>query len=312
METLTVAVPPGAVEGTTLQVPGPGGQTVQVQVPPGVKPGSTFQASVAAAPAEVEAQVLAVLGFEQFAPVGVPKKYEILGDDSQILTVKLDDGETLIAETGSMNFMHPSVESDVDCHDCCGRMCSGEKCIFATFTGKGSDSYVALTPNIPSKVIPVPLSEVGGKIRAKNGAFFGSIGGATVSFDFDCNPVTCCFSGQGCVHQSVIGTGTGFLSAMGTILQKDLADGEKIVLDTDSLVAWSESAEIGIKTAGGCLACCCAGEGFFNTTVSGPGRIFVQSMSEQKFKAALRVQAAGRQQPRQGGGAPPTAERVER
>ena len=63
-------------------------------------------------------------------------------------------------------------------------------------------------------------------------------------------------------------------------------------MDTDSLVAWSESAQLGIQTTGGCLTCCCAGEGLFNTTLTGPGQVFFQSMSFEKFRSALQIQVA--------------------
>lgn len=238
-----------------------------------------------------QGEVVAVMGgFETFVPTVLPTKYEILGDDMQILSIKMDADDLVTAEPGSMNFMHPNVRMSVNCKDCCGRCMSGESCIMATFTTHSNGGYLALTSDVPGKVIPIEMRNVGGKFRSKNGAFFASIGDARVSFDVDCNPVTCCCAGQGLVHQTIVGTdGVAFLSAMGTILQKELADGEVIVIDTYSLVAWEESVKLGIRRAGGCCTCCCGGEGLFNTTLKGPGNIFLQSMSREKFKAALSV-----------------------
>ena len=83
-----------------------------------------------------EAKVLHVAGFVPFVPAMNPAKYEILGDDMQILTLKLDDGETGVAEPGAMNFMHPAMHASVNCDDKCGRWCSGESCIMSKFTGR--------------------------------------------------------------------------------------------------------------------------------------------------------------------------------
>lgn len=229
-------------------------------------------------------------GFETFAPTAMPTKYEILGDDMQILSIKMDAYEMVTAEPGSMTYMHPNVRMNVNCNECCGRCMSGEKCIMATFSTQSSGGYLALTSRKPGKIIPIQMSHVGGKLRANCGAFFASMGEARVSFDLDCNPVTCCCAGQGLVHQSVVGhDGVTFLSAMGTIVQKELIVGEVIIVDAISLVAWEDSVRLGIRNVGGCCTCCCGGEGLFHTTLTGPGNIYLQSMSKQKFKAALGI-----------------------
>ena len=194
--------------------------------------------------------------------------------------------------------MHPAVKMSVNCEKPCQRCCAGEPCVMTKFKAT-EPAYAALTSKVPGKIIPVDLADHGNKLRAKNGAYFASLGDADVSFHLDCNP-RCCCTGQGLIHQSVTGSGTVFLSAMGTILQKDLAPGEVIVIDTHSLVAWQESATLGIRRAGGCCTCCCGGEGLFNTTLTGPGHIYMQSMSAEKFKRALALQAI-RNAPTSGG-----------
>ncbi|KAJ8611877.1 hypothetical protein CTAYLR_005799 [Chrysophaeum taylorii] len=250
-----------------------------------------------------EAEVVGIVGgFEKFVAVVASPKYEILGDDMQVLSIKLDLAEEVTTAPGSLNFMHPGIHSSVDCKDCFGRCMSGERCIMATYKATSPDAYVALASDVPGKVIPVHLGDVDGKIRTKTGAFFASLGDARLTFHFDCNPCTCCFAGQGLLHQVIVGSSssTAFLSAMGTILTKRLDDGEVLVVDTHSLVAWQDSVKLGIRRTGGCCTCCCAGEGLFNTTLTGPGHIFLQSMSKEKFKAALSVAAANNQ--RRGGG----------
>ena len=149
-------------------------------------------------------------------------------------------------------------------------------------------------------------------MHTKHGSFFASLGDAKVSFDIDCNPCTACCGGQGCVRQSLRGTGTAFLTAMGTILSKDLGPGETIVIDTNSLVAWADTTELKINTAGGLCTCCCAGEGMFNTTITGPGRVYMQSMSKEKFQRSLMMAVAGGGGNKEAGGAPVSADRIDR
>lgn len=147
--------------------------------------------------------------------------------------------------------------------------------------------FVGLTPAFPAKVVPVDLSTVGGKIITKSGAYMASTGDVRVSVDMDCNCCTCCCGGMGLVRQSNIGNGTVFLAAGGTVLTKTLGAGESMLVDTSSLVGYQEGVKLSLAAAGGCCTLCCGGEGLFNTKVEGPGLVIVQSMSFEKYRAAL-------------------------
>jgi len=252
-------------------------------------------------------------GMQEVVPVLDPERFEVLGADMQVLNLKMGSAEVITSVPGAMVYMEPSVTMDVNCNECFGRCMSGSSPIMATYTNTANDAaVVGLTPNVPAKVIPLALN--GGKVfRAKEGAFFASSGSVIVGYNFDFNPATCCFGGQGCVRQTVGGEGTAFLAAMGTIMTKELAAGEQIVVDTNSVVAWSESIELTIKLAGGLCTVCCGGEGLFNTVLTGPGTVYFQSMSWKKFKTALQI-AVAQNQEKHGdmGGSPPTAEDMER
>ena len=78
-----------------------------------------------------------------------------------------------------------------------------------------------------------------------------------------------------------------FLAAGGTVMEKVLGENEKIIIDTQSLVAWDDTVDMDVRLAGGCFAICCAGEGMFNTVMTGPGRVVIQSMSFEKFRRAI-------------------------
>lgn len=207
-------------------------------------------------------------------------------------------------------YMHPDIKSAIRCGKC-SRICTGECCCIATYTnGGGQKAYVSLTPNYPSKIVPVDLSTVGGKLVAKKGSFMSSYGDVGVEASFDCCSCTCCFGGLGAVRQRVTGSGTAFLTAGGTILTRTLAPREKFIIDSASIVAYQESAQLGIQRTGGkqmhtstfvliveimilfgssgCFTCCCGGEGLFNTTVTGPGLVIVESMPFLKYKLSMQ------------------------
>lgn len=256
---------------------------------------------------------LAVQGFTIYKAEVVPEKFEILGDDMQFLNVKMAPSDVVTTKPGNMSYMSSNLSSGCNSDQCCGRCMSGNPCCMATYTNNdGAEGYIGLASDLPAKVVPINTATIpSGKMKCKSGTFMASYGDVNLDFDFDCNPATCCFGGQGCVRQKVHGSGMAFLSAMGTIMKKNLAAGETLVVDTNSIVAWEESVELNIRLAGGCCTICCGGEGLFNTTLTGPGDVYIQSYSRERFAAALAAIAG----PKNGGGeggAPATAEEMER
>lgn len=226
-------------------------------------------------------------GFDIVVPSVPTENFQVTGADCQVLTVNLKPGEKVTSEPGAMMFMSSDMGAEARCGGCT-RTCAGESCCKVEFTNNGNgDGFIALTPDFPAKVLPIDLTAMGGSYVCKKGAYFSHIGDVSVTIDCDCNPATCCFGGMGMIRQKIEGDGTIFLSAGGTVLQKQLADGERLIIDTDSVVGWQPSAKLGIRTAGGCCTCCFGGEGLFNTTLQGPGHVVVQSMSFEKYKRAV-------------------------
>jgi len=218
-----------------------------------------------------------------------PNRFEVLGSDMQVLNLKMSGSETMQSVPGAMMYMEPSVTMAVNCNDMLGRCLSGSSCIMADYTNTANaPAVLGLTPNFPAKIIPLPIAP-GNVYRCKDGAYFASTGSVAIGYDIDCNPATCCCGGQGCVRQTVSGDGTAYLAAMGTLMQRTLDAGETIVVDTNSVVAWSETVSMDVRKAGGFCTCCCGGEGMFNTTLTGPGLVYFQSMSFAKFKSALSL-----------------------
>lgn len=119
-----------------------------------------------------------------------------------------------------------------------------------------------------------------------------NIGNVEVHANCDLGVTGCCIRGMGCLRSAQSGTGTVFLSAGGTVLTKELGAGEKIIVDSDSIVAFKDSVQLGWQFNGGPCTWCFGGEGCCNLTMTGPGTVMIQSMSLPKYIAAVSPPAA--------------------
>lgn len=218
--------------------------------------------------------------------------YEVLGADMQILHLNLAAGEQVTSEPGVMMYMEDGIDVQVGCNECCGRICSCNSCVMNTYTNKNEKAAtIGLTPNIPAKVLPLEV-DAGKSWKSKSGTYLAATGGASLGYDIDCNPCTACCAGMGCCRQKIFTkdeSGVGYLKAMGTLTKKTLDAGETIVMDTNSLIAWEKTTRLGVRPTGCCCFCLCSGEGCCNTTVTGPGDVYIQSLSWEKFKKSMAV-----------------------
>jgi len=232
---------------------------------------------------------MAQSGFTLYLVNGKTANYFINGPDCQVLTVNLESEQMVRAEPGTMMHMSPNIKTDAECQPCnFGRICSGESCVMVEFTAKNGPGYVGLTPNFPAKVIPVDLTSFGveGHLMTRKAAYMAGIGDIDMDYDCDFNCLRACCGGMGCIRQRLSGAGTTFLAAGGTILQKNLEAGESILVDPSCLLGWQGTVEFGLQSAG-CAMCCCGGESMFYAKLTGPGLVFLESMSFAKYKKAV-------------------------
>mmetsp|Transcript_15406 Transcript_15406/g.33223 ORF Transcript_15406/g.33223 Transcript_15406/m.33223 type:complete len:285 (+) Transcript_15406:118-972(+) len=219
-------------------------------------------------------------------------RYAITGSESQIVTVEVPPGKSCQGEPGSMMYLSSAIRMKVGCAgDCLGRACGGEDCCFLDFANHTDRiGYAALTTNQPlAKVIPVDLAspEVGNTLIVQQGTYMASYGEVNIGFDCDCNLFRCCCGGMGLVRQKLTGTGTAFLGATGTIVQKVLKPGEVMMVDTECILAYSESCTFDQKLNAGIVSWIGSGQGLFNTSLTGPGLVIVQSMNMTILLASL-------------------------
>lgn len=206
---------------------------------------------------EEEHEVLKASGWDELEITKAPDaKYAITGNENQVITVALGPGETCKGEPGAMMYLSPGVSQAAGYEGCFERCMAGESCFVLNFTNNGSSEtqYAALTPNEPlGKVVPVDLSspDVNGVLIVQQGSYMASIGDVMIGVSWDFNLKRCCCAGTGLVRQKLTGTGVALLGVTGTIVQKVLAPGEKLVMDTNSILAFAESCTLDIQRAGG-------------------------------------------------------------
>jgi len=219
-------------------------------------------------------------------------KTQVSGADSQVLTIMLDAGETIQTEPGAMMHMSDGVEPDLGCApNCCARVCClGESCCIAHYNNKGAPGYIGLTPNFPAKVISYDVSE--GPMIVKKHGYMAQLGGVNLDMDQDCCSLTCCCGALGCCRQKISlaegqTSGMAFINAGGTILEKNLAEGEEVLIDHNSIVGFQQTVKYDLVQVGNCMMCCAGGEGCFQAKMTGPGKVYMQSMSFEKFVNSL-------------------------
>ena len=220
--------------------------------------------------------------------------YQIFGEDLQFVEVYLDPEESVIAEAGTMIFMDENITFEAKLGDgsetekkggffrkaasAAGRALSGESLFMTHFTNSGwGRSKVAFGASVPGKIVPLDLSEIGRPVICQRDAFLCAALGTRVSVHFNRRFGSGAFGGEGFILQKLEGDGIAFVNAGGMVVERRLA-GETIRLDTGCLVGFEEGMEYSIERAGGLKTMAFGGEGIFLATISGVGRVWVQSL----------------------------------
>jgi uncharacterized protein (TIGR00266 family) len=235
--------------------------------------------------------------------------FKIYGDDMQFVEVELDPGETVVAEAGSLMMMEDHIEMETIFGDGSSngsgglmgkllgagkRMITGESLFMTTFTNQGSGKkHVSFASPYPGKIVPMDLSELGGKIICQKDAFLAAAKGVSVGVEFQRKIGAGFFGGEGFIMQKLEGDGMAFVHAGGTIYKKELSPGEVLRVDTGCLVAMTKDVDYNIEMVKGVKTALFGGEGLFFATLRGPGTVWVQSLPFSRL--ASRVFAAAPQ-----------------
>ena len=223
--------------------------------------------------------------------------YRILGDDMQVVEVELDPGEGVRAEAGTMLSMSDGIEMQTGTGGGLfkgfKRMVTGESFFITTFLHNGpGKGRVSFSAPYPGKIIPLDLSSLGGQFLCQKDAFLCAARGIDIEVAFTKRLGAGLFGGEGFVLQRLEGEGLAFVHAGGTIIPYDLGAGETLRVDTGCLVGFAPSVSYDIQFVGGFKNALFGGEGLFLTRLTGPGRVYLQSLPFSRL--ADRIFAAAR------------------
>ncbi|MBM4203389.1 MAG: TIGR00266 family protein [Gammaproteobacteria bacterium] len=218
--------------------------------------------------------------------------YEIFGDDMQIAEVELDPGETVVAEAGAMNYMDAGITFEARMGDGSEansglmgkllqvgkRVLTGESIFMTHFTNRGGGKQrVAFAAPYPGKIIPLQLSQIGGRFICQKDAFLCAALGTKVSIRFNRKLGAGFFGGEGFILQQLEGDGLALVHAGGTVIQKELR-GNTLLVDTGCIVGFTEGIDYDIQRAGNLKSMFFGGEGLFLATLRGTGTVYLQSL----------------------------------
>ena len=218
--------------------------------------------------------------------------YEIFGDDMQVVEVELDPGETVIAEAGAMNWMEDGITFEAKMADGSRpdqglmgklldvgkRAVTGEALFMTHFTNEGyGKKRAAFSAPYPGKIIPLDMASMGGELICQKDAFLCAALGTRVTIAFNKRFGAGFFGGEGFILQKLKGDGMAFIHAGGMVVEKQLK-GETLRVDTGCIVGFSPGIDYDIQRAGNLKSMFFGGEGMFLATLSGHGRVFLQSL----------------------------------
>ncbi len=216
-------------------------------------------------------------------------KYTIEGAPLPIVICDLDAGETMITEKGAMSWMTPNMKMETvggGVGKMVGRMFSGEAMFQNRYTAEGGPGQIVYASSFPGAILAFEIS-AGQEIIAQKSAFLASASTVELSVAFQKKLAGGFFGGEGFVMQRLSGQGTAFLEIDGYVKEYDLQAGQSMVIDTGYLAAMSGSCTMDITSVKGLKNKFLGGEGFFNTVVTGPGKIYLQSMPINQMASAL-------------------------
>ena len=220
--------------------------------------------------------------------------YTIHGDDMQAVSICLDPGESVRADPGSMMWMESGIEMETSTGggimSGLKRAIGGESFFITTFTNEGGGlATVGFAADYPGRIVPVDLSR--GEVLCQRDAYLCSAKGIEVSVAFTKKLGAGFFGGEGFILQKLSGDGLGFIHAGGHVIERELAAGETLRVDTGCIVGFEATVDYDIKMVKGVKTMLFGGEGLFYATLRGPGLCWIQTLPFSRL--ADRVTAAG-------------------
>lgn len=218
-------------------------------------------------------------------------KYQIVGDTLPAVICQLEPGEKMITEGGGMSWMSPNMLMETTSNGgigkMFGRMFSGEKMFQNVYTAQDGEGMIAFASCFPGSIRAFEIAP-GQEMILQKSAFLAGEVGIELSVFFNKKLGTGFFGGEGFIMQRISGQGTVFAEFDGHVVEYELAPGQQIVVDTGHLAAMTASCQMDIRSVPGVKNMLFGGEGIFNTIITGPGRVWLQTMPISNVAGVLR------------------------
>jgi uncharacterized protein (TIGR00266 family) len=240
--------------------------------------------------------------------------FEIKGEELQFVEIELDPGESAVAEAGALVWKDASVGMTTVFGDGSGgaeggfmgkllgagkRLVTGESLFTTVFTHNGAGkAKVAFASPTPGAILPLNLAQVGGTLICQKDSFLAAARGVSIGIHFQQRVMTGLFGGEGFIMQRLEGDGWVFVQMGGAIVERELAAGEQIHVDTGCVAAYTPSVDFDLIAAGGVRSVFFGGEGLFFARLTGPGKVWIQSLPFSRLAGRMLAAAAGRGQNR--------------
>ena len=216
-------------------------------------------------------------------------QYKIQGEPMPVVICDLADGESMKCEGGAMSWMSSNMEMQTSAGGigkAFGRMFSGESMFQNIYTARGGNGMIAFASSFPGSIRAIRITS-DRPVIAQKSAFLASDAGVELSVHFQKKLGAGLFGGEGFIMQKLSGNGVAFLEIDGTAFEYDLAPGQRMVIDTGYLAMMDATCTMDIQSVKGIKNKLFGGESFFNTVVTGPGKIIIQSMPISGFAGTI-------------------------
>lgn len=217
-------------------------------------------------------------------------KYQIKGETLPVVICELEGGESMVAERGSMSWMSPNMSMNTTTNGgigkAFGRMFSGEAMFQNTYRAEGGAGLIAFAASFPGTIKAFEIGP-GKEYIFQKGAFLAGEAGVNFSIYFQKKVSSGFFGGEGFILQKISGNGIAFAEFDGHVVEYDLQPGQQIIVDSGYLAAMETSCQMSIQTVPGLKNMVFGGEGLFNTVITGPGHIWLQTMPISNVAGAI-------------------------
>ena len=217
-------------------------------------------------------------------------KYNIQGEPMPVVICHLEAGESMITERGSMVWMSANMRMETKAGGlgkALGRMFGGESLFQNTYTAEGGPGMIAFASSFPGAIRAVEITP-NMPVIAQKSAFLAATPGVELSIHFQKKVGAGFFGGEGFIMQKLSGRGIAFTEFDGHVVEYDLAPGQSMVVDTGYLAAMEATCSMEIQTVPGVKNMVFGGEGIFNTVITGPGHVYLQTMPISQVAGVLR------------------------